>query len=87
MNFGFVPFRTTLYYTCRLYTSYFEENGETVHLPNDTVVSMNFWGFGPSVFEYLAKDFDEFVADPNTDVYKRQPALCAQKTPMWYGHV
>ena len=55
--------------------AYFEENGETVHLPNDTVVSMNFWGFGPSVFEYLAKDFDEFVADPNTDKMKGECLL------------
>ena len=36
---------------------------------------MNFWGFGPSVFEYLAKDFDEFVADPNTDKMKGECLL------------
>ena len=42
--------------------AWFEEDGEKVHLPNDTVVSMNFWGFGPKVFEGLDADFTEFLA-------------------------
>ena len=46
--------------------AWFEENGEKVHLPNDTVVSMNFWGFGPKVFEGLDKDFVEFIAANDT---------------------
>ena len=46
--------------------AWFEEDGEKVHLPNDTVVSMNFWGFGPKVFEGLDKDFVEFIAANDT---------------------
>lgn len=42
--------------------AWFEENGEKVHLPNETVVSMNFWGFTPKVFEGLDKDFEAFIA-------------------------
>lgn len=42
--------------------AYFEENGETVHLLNETVVSMNFWGFSPKVFEGLEKDFADFLS-------------------------
>jgi len=42
--------------------AWFEEDGEKVHVPNDTVVSMNFWGFGPKVFEGLSADFAEFLA-------------------------
>ncbi len=38
-----------------------DENGETVHVPNETVVSMNFWGFSPKVFEGLAADFQLFL--------------------------
>ncbi len=42
--------------------AYFEENGEKVHVPNETVVSMNFWGFSPKVFEGLSEDFEAFLA-------------------------
>jgi len=40
---------------------YTDDNGETVHLPNETVVSMNFWGFTPKVFEGLEEDFIQFI--------------------------
>ncbi len=36
------------------------ENGETKLSP-DTVVSMNFWGFTPDIFEHLEKGFKEFL--------------------------
>ncbi len=55
--------------------AYFEEDGEQVHLTNDTVVSMNFWGFGPSLFEYLEKDFAEFLEDPKSDMLKGECLL------------
>ena len=29
--------------------------------PDDTIVSMNMWGFGPEIFETLQKDFSEFL--------------------------
>ncbi len=40
---------------------YTDDNGEIVHLPNETVVSMNFWGFTPKVFEGLEEDFSQFI--------------------------
>ena len=42
---------------------YFYENTERVFLPSETVVSMNFWGFHPNVFETARKMFVEFVKD------------------------
>ena len=42
---------------------YFYENNERVFLPSETIVSMNFWGFHPNVFETAHKMFIEFVKD------------------------
>ncbi len=52
-----------------------DENGETVHLPDDTVVSMNFWGFSPKVFEGLSEDFDAFLDDPDREPLKSECLL------------
>lgn len=37
------------------------ENMETVELTGDETVSMNFWGFHPSVFENIEKQFVDFL--------------------------
>jgi hypothetical protein len=37
------------------------ENGLEHPLAGETIVSMNFWGFTPSFFGYLAGGFDEFI--------------------------
>ena len=42
------------------------EDGETVHsLPEDTVVSMNLWGFTPEFFDYLDREFEVFKKTAN----------------------
>jgi UTP-glucose-1-phosphate uridylyltransferase len=41
----------------------YEEAGQKVSLPDETYVSMNFWGFHPSIFEALRHDFVQFVQD------------------------
>lgn len=42
------------------------EDGETVHkLPEDTVVSMNLWGFTPEIFDHLDREFEEFKKNAN----------------------
>lgn len=41
---------------------FYEENGAETELPADSRVSMNFWGFNPSVFEASEEMFREFVA-------------------------
>ncbi len=55
--------------------AYFDDNGETVHLPNDTVVSMNFWGFTPKVFEGLDEDFTAFLNDTEKEPLKSECLL------------
>jgi dTDP-glucose pyrophosphorylase len=42
---------------------YYYENDEPHHLSENTVVSMNFWGFHPSVFETARKMFVDFVKE------------------------
>lgn len=41
--------------------SYPGENGETITLGPDTLVSMNMWGFHPSYFTYFENEFAEFL--------------------------
>jgi hypothetical protein len=38
-----------------------DENGRWIHLSGDEVVSMNFWGFMPTIFEHLDEGFADFL--------------------------
>lgn len=40
---------------------FFEDKNELIRLDSDTLVSMNFWGFHPAVFDQIRKKFIEFV--------------------------
>ena len=42
---------------------YEDENGKTVKLDPEHLVSMNMWGLTPDIFDYLEKDFIEFLKD------------------------
>ena len=45
-----------------------EVHGQTwIDLPAESVVSMNMWGFTPSLFEELEAGFAEFLKDRGTD--------------------
>ncbi|HLT41208.1 MAG TPA: sugar phosphate nucleotidyltransferase [Sphingobacteriaceae bacterium] len=52
---------------------FFEENGIETELPNTARVSMNFWGFTPSVFKDSEELFKEFVEanhqDPKSEFF------------------
>lgn len=51
---------------------YTEDEKTWINLPNDTVVSMNLWGFTPRIFDVLEKQFEEFkntTADPLKDEF------------------
>ena len=39
-----------------------DEAGQQQELSGDEIVSMNFWGFEPDIFEHLQKQFNEFLA-------------------------
>jgi hypothetical protein len=43
---------------------YTENGNEWVLLPPDTIVSMNFWGFTPSLFDELELCFRTFLTEP-----------------------
>ena len=50
-----------------------DEQDTQVVIPENTVVSMNFWGFTPSIFHYLEVGFREFLtrnaSDPKGEFY------------------
>ena len=50
-----------------------DEHGKEVILPEQAVVSMNFWGFTPSFFGYLRQGFTAFIQahgdDPKAEYY------------------
>lgn len=70
-------------------------------LPYETMVSMNFWGFTPSILDYLEKDFEKFLTMLSDDPMKKECYLplsvdnamkegkCEVKTYItearWYG--
>ncbi len=42
---------------------FYEEEGKLFPLENNTLVSMNFWGFHPSIFMHIENHFIKFVKD------------------------
>lgn len=66
--------RTKIYKT-ETGARFFDENGDAVDLAPNTVVSMNFWGFTPSVFAGLEKDFESFKKDAAKDPLKSEALL------------
>ena len=77
------------------------EDDKKYPLSYDTMVSMNFWGFTPSIFDYLEKDFEKFVATLSENPLKKEcylpfsvdnamkDGLCKVKTYItnakWFG--
>lgn len=43
---------------------YSDENDQWVSIPDNTPVSMNFWGFTPDYFEHSKEYFKQFLSDP-----------------------
>ncbi len=48
-------------------------DGRTMRLPEETVVSMNFWGFTPGFFDFIGREFARFLGenidDPKAEMY------------------
>lgn len=78
-----------------------DENGATIDLPPETVVSMNFWCFTADVFEGAKKRFEVFINDetreplksecflPNVVGELKEEGLCTvevmETSAKWYG--
>lgn len=53
--------------------AYFEnEDGSREMLPNDTLVSMNFWGFTSGLFNGAAYEFNKFINDKTREPLKSE---------------
>ncbi len=46
----------------------YEEGENKTELPEDTPVSMNFWGFDPSVFDFIQKLFSKFLEENGENI-------------------
>jgi len=46
---------------------YNDKSGESHNFQGDEITSMNMWGFTPGIFEYLGKQFDEFLQKSGSD--------------------
>lgn len=58
---------------------YADKNDNWHEIDEDSIASMNFWGFTPTVFELLEEGFRRFLSDPETDLmtdeYLLAPAI------------
>lgn len=52
-----------------------DSNGNSISVDLNSVVSMNMWGFKPSIFEYLEKGFSRFLTEQNSDDIKKEYLL------------
>ncbi len=59
----------------------FEEDGQWKPLPENTLVSMNFWGFTPKIFEECDSLFEEFLAKSLVE----NPMKCEHVIPTAVG--
>ena len=49
-------------------TMFTDEDGKEQLLNGDEIVSMNFWGFGAGVFDYLQEQFDKFLVEKGKEL-------------------
>lgn len=67
-------FLKTIVERTKIQNSKYTEDGENwIALPEDTITSMNLWGFDLSIFEYLQNDFNEFcktrLTEQNSEMF------------------
>lgn len=53
----------------------YESNGSWIHIPGETPVSMNFWGFTPEIFDFAEKRLAAFLTDPSSDLMRGESYL------------
>ena len=63
----------------------YEENGEWVRIPKDTIVSMNCLGFTPAVFEHIEKGFVSFLSEKGNELKSEYYIPTAIKEMMTVG--
>lgn len=61
----------------------YEQDGEWMPLAGDALVSMNFWGFTPSIFRECAEIFDHFIRTGVTE----NPQKCEHVIPNAVGEL
>ncbi len=59
----------------------YEENGETITIPDDALVSMNFWGFTPKIFSECESILENYLKDAITE----NPLKCEHVIPAAIG--
>ncbi|MHC4158944.1 MAG: glycosyltransferase family protein [Planctomycetota bacterium] len=46
---------------------YFDKSGKAFSLSGNEIVSMNFWGFQPSIFDFLQSQFNDFLSNTGNE--------------------
>ena len=59
----------------------YEDNGEWKELPDNTLVSMNFWGFTPKIFDEVEGIFENYLKE----AIKENPMKCEHVIPTAIG--
>src|SRR5690606_37680877 len=64
---------TGIHWTAERTLEGMDSSGKSLAVPTDCLVSMNFWGFTPKLFDYLETYFHDFLAtrgnDPKAECY------------------
>ena len=63
--------------------AYFEKDGEWLPLADDTLVSMNFWGFTPKIFDECEPYFEKFLENN----IEKNPMKCEYVIPTTIGEM
>ena len=63
--------------------AYYATEGEWKPLPDNTLVSMNFWGFTPKIFEECQPVFDRYLVS----AIKKNPMKCEHVIPTAVGEL
>ena len=63
--------------------AYYEKDGEWLPLADDTLVSMNFWGFTPKIFEECEPYFEKFLENN----IEKNPMKCEYVIPTTIGEM
>jgi dTDP-glucose pyrophosphorylase len=53
-------------------TKYTEDNLNWIDIKNKSIVSMNIWGFKPTIFNELENDFKEFLENSKDNILKKE---------------
>lgn len=68
-------FERTMIKKFKDFAKYLQEDREWINIPKDSIVSMNIWGFTPSIFPELEAGFQSFLVQNKANILKSEYLL------------